>query len=167
MYKRQHLIPIVLQVALGQRENISIYGDDWPTPDGTCVRDYIHVDDLGDAHLRALERLELGCGIKVNLGTGNGYSVRQIINACREVTGHPIPAKVGPRRAGDPPALVADASEAFKQLGWEPKYKDPTAIIKTAWAWHQANPTGYPNQQPSLKPHRSRTKPTKPATQTK
>ena len=144
-----HLIPIVLQVALGQRENISIYGDDWPTPDGTCVRDYIHVDDLGDAHLRALERLELGCGIKVNLGTGNGYSVRQIINACREVTGHPIPAKVGPRRAGDPPALVADASEAFKQLGWEPKYKDPTAIIKTAWAWHQANPTGYPNQQPS------------------
>ena len=162
-----HLIPIVLQVALGQRENISIYGDDWPTPDGTCVRDYIHVDDLGDAHLRALERLEFGRGIKVNLGTGNGYSVRQIIDACREVTGHPIPAKVGPRRAGDPPALVADASQAFKQLGWEPKYKDPAAIIKTAWAWHQANPTGYPNQQPSLKPHRSRTKPTKPATQTK
>ena len=101
-----HLIPIVLKVALGQRENISIYGDDWPTPDGTCVRDYIHVDDLGDAHLRALERLEFGRGIKVNLGTGNGYSVRRIIDACREVTGHPIPAKVGPRRAGDPPCLL-------------------------------------------------------------
>ena len=139
-----HLVPIVLQVALGQRESISIYGDDWPTPDGSCVRDYIHVDDLGDAHLRALERLEFGRGIKVNLGTGNGYSVRQIIDACRQVTGHPIPANVGPRRPGDPPALVADASQAHVQLGWEPKYKDPKAIIETAWAWHQANPTGYP-----------------------
>lgn len=139
-----HLIPIVLQVALGQRESISIYGDDWPTPDGSCVRDYIHVDDLGDAHLRALERLEFGRGIKVNLGTGNGYSVRQIIDACRQVTNHPIPAKVGPRRPGDPAALVADASQAFGQLGWEPKYKDSKAIIETAWAWHQANPTGYP-----------------------
>lgn len=139
-----HLIPIVLQVALGQRASVSIYGDDWPTPDGSCVRDYIHVDDLANAHLRALERLEFGLGIKVNLGTGNGYSVRQIIDACRQVTNHPIPTNVGPRRPGDPPALVADASQAYAQLAWEPRYKDPKAIIETAWAWHQANPTGYP-----------------------
>lgn len=138
-----HLIPIVLQVALGQREQIAIYGDDWPTSDGTCVRDYIHVDDLGDAHLRAMDRLELGQGIKVNLGTGNGYSVLQIIEACREVTGHSIPTTMGPRRAGDPPELVADAKKAGEVLGWNPEYTDPTAIIKTAWAWHQANPSGY------------------------
>ena len=138
-----HLIPIVLQVALGQRKHISIYGNDWPTADGSCVRDYIHVDDLGDAHLRAMQRIELGKGLQVNLGTGNGYSVKQIIDACRGVTGHPIPTVIGPRRPGDPPELVADASLANELLGWEPQYKQPEPIIETAWAWHQANPTGY------------------------
>ena len=138
-----HLIPIVLQVALGQRESVSIFGNDWPTKDGTCVRDYIHVDDLGDAHLRALDRLESGKAIKVNLGTGVGYSVRQIIDTCREVTGHEIPAVNGDRRPGDPPELVADASLAESKLGWKPKYTSPKPIIETAWNWHQSHPNGY------------------------
>ena len=138
-----HLIPIVLQVALGQRKHISIYGNDWPTPDKTCVRDYIHVDDLSSAHLAAVERIELGKGLKVNLGTGNGFSVRQIIETCREVTGHEIPAVEGDRRPGDPPELVADASLAEKVLGWVPEYRTPKPIIETAWKWHQANPNGY------------------------
>lgn len=138
-----HLIPIVLQVALGQRENVTIYGDDWPTHDRTCVRDYIHVDDLSAAHLAALEKIEPGKGLKVNLGTGNGFSVHQIIETCREVTGHEIPAVEGPRRAGDPPELVADASLAARVLGWQPKYTEPRPIIETAWKWHQANPRGY------------------------
>lgn len=138
-----HLIPIVLQVALGQRTQISIYGDDWPTSDGTCVRDYIHVDDLGSAHLAALERLQPGRGLKVNLGTGVGFSVRQIIETCREVTGVEIPETIGPRRPGDPPELVADASLAAQVLDWQPKYQTPRPIIETAWAWHQANPHGY------------------------
>src|SRR5690606_24662182 len=105
-----HLIPLVLQVALGQRENITIYGDDYPTPDGTCVRDYIHVEDLCDAHVKALERLSPGEPLKLNLGTGHGFSVQQVIEACRQVTGHEIPAAVGPRRPGDPPELVADSA---------------------------------------------------------
>lgn len=138
-----HLIPIVLQVALGQRKHISIYGDDWPTADGTCIRDYIHVDDLSDAHLRAMQKIEPGKGLKINLGTGNGYSVRQIIDACRKVTGHQIPTIIGPRRPGDPPELVADASLANEILGWQPRYQQPESIIQTAWAWHQAQPTGY------------------------
>ena len=138
-----HLIPIVLQVALGQREQITVYGDDWPTADGTCVRDYIHVDDLGAAHLAALERVEPGKGIKVNLGTGVGFSVRQIIETCREVTGHEIPEVMGSRRPGDPPELVADASLARSVLGWKPKYESPKPIIETAWSWHQSHPHGY------------------------
>lgn len=138
-----HLIPIVLQVALGQRETVSVFGDDWPTKDGTCVRDYIHVDDLGDAHLRALQRLTPGEGLKVNLGTGHGYSVRQIIETCREVTGREIQEVVGDRRAGDPPELVADASKAKRLLGWVPEYQSPKPIIETAWNWHVSNPTGY------------------------
>src|SRR4029077_14671069 len=103
------LIPIVLQVALGQRETISIFGEDYPTPDGTCIRDYVHVDDLASAHLSALGRLQPGKSIKVNLGTGRGYSVREVIEACRKITGHQIPARIGPRRPGDPPELVADS----------------------------------------------------------
>ncbi len=138
-----HLIPIVLQTALGQRESISIYGDDWPTHDKTCVRDYIHVDDLGKAHLAALERIEAGAGIEVNLGTGRGFSVLEVIEACREITGCEIPAIVGPRRPGDPPELVADASKAKSVLGWEPSYVDARPIIETAWKWHQAHPDGY------------------------
>ncbi len=138
-----HLIPIVLQVALGQRSHISIFGNDWPTPDQTCVRDYIHVDDLGVAHMLALERLKPGKGLKVNLGTGRGYSVREVIEACRQVTGVDIKAVVGPRRAGDPPELVANATKAREQLGWEPKYQDIKSIVETAWKWHYAHPHGY------------------------
>lgn len=138
-----HLIPIVLQVALGQREHITVFGDDYPTPDGTCIRDYIHIDDLGEAHLAALERLQPGKGICVNLGTGCGTSVREIIDACREVTGHPIPEVNGKRREGDPPELVADARLAKKLLGWQARYTDVKSIIETAWRWHQAHPNGY------------------------
>ncbi|MGB7329178.1 MAG: UDP-glucose 4-epimerase GalE [Rubripirellula sp.] len=138
-----HLIPIVLQVALGQRESITVFGDDYPTPDGTCIRDYIHIDDLGAAHLAALERLEPGKGLCVNLGTGRGTSVREIIDACREVTGHPIPEVMGLRRAGDPPELVADARLAKELLGWEASYTDVKSIIETAWKWHQSHPKGY------------------------
>lgn len=138
-----HLIPLVLQVALGQREKITIFGDDWPTPDRTCVRDYIHVDDLGRAHMLALERLEHGKGLKINLGTGRGFSVKEIIETCRDVTGHEIPAVVGERRPGDPAELIANAKMAKDVLGWEPEYSEPKGIIETAWKWHQANPTGY------------------------
>jgi len=138
-----HLIPIVLQVALGQRDQITIFGDDYATADGTCVRDYIHIDDLGDAHLRALGRLKPGEGLCVNLGTGRGTSVREIIEACREVTGHPIPEVIGQRRAGDPPTLIADARLARALLGWSPKYTDVRSIVETAWRWHQSHPHGY------------------------
>ncbi len=113
-----HLIPIVLQVALGQRDEITIFGEDYPTPDGTCIRDYIHVDDLGTAHVLALEKLEPGEQLKLNLGTGHGHSVREVVEACRRVTGHAIPAKPGPRRPGDPPELVADSSLAQQTLNW-------------------------------------------------
>jgi UDP-glucose 4-epimerase len=138
-----HIIPIVLQVALGKRDKIFIYGDDWPTADGTCIRDYIHVDDLGSAHVKALEQIESGKGLRLNLGTGKGTSVLEVIEACRKVTGHPIPAEVGPRRPGDPPELVANADLARKTLGWEPKYTTIESIVETAWKWHQSHPNGY------------------------
>lgn len=138
-----HLIPIVLEVALGRRERITIFGDDYPTPDGSCVRDYVHVDDLASAHLAALERLQPGRGIKLNLGTGRGHSVREVINACREVTGHAIPEVIGPRRPGDPPELVADSSRARKELDWTPQFPELRTIVETAWRWHQSHPRGY------------------------
>ena len=138
-----HLIPLVLQVALGKRDHIVIFGDQHPTPDGTCIRDYIHVDDLATAHLAALLRLERGKELKLNLGTGRGSSVSEVIAACRQVTGHPIPARVAGPRAGDPPALVADAQEARRELDWQPNYTDIAPIIETAWRWHQAHPHGY------------------------
>jgi UDP-glucose 4-epimerase len=142
-----HLIPLVLQVALGQRERITIFGNDYPTPDGTCIRDYVHVDDLGAAHLLALERLRPGKGLALNLGTGRGHSVRQVIDACRKITGHPIPETIGPRRPGDPPELVADATRARVQLGWVPRYSDLDTIVETAWRWHRAHPRGYVGKQ--------------------
>ncbi|TWT95066.1 UDP-glucose 4-epimerase GalE [Neorhodopirellula pilleata] len=138
-----HLIPIVLQVALGQREHITVFGKDYPTADGTCIRDYIHVDDLASAHMAAVEKLQPGKGIQVNLGTGRGTSVREIIDACREVTGHPIPTVIGERRPGDPPELVADARLAKELLGWEARYTDFRDIVSTAWKWHQSHPHGY------------------------
>ncbi len=138
-----HLIPLILQVALGQREHITVFGDKLPTPDGTCIRDYIHVDDLAAAHLAALLRLERGVELKVNLGTGRGSSVREVIDACRKLTGRPIAERISGPRAGDPPALVADASLAHRELGWEARYTEIVPIIETAWRWHQAHPHGY------------------------
>ena len=138
-----HLIPIVLQVALGQRDQITIFGSDYPTPDGTCVRDYVHVDDLAQAHLAALDRLQEGEGLRLNLGTGHGNSVREIVEASRRVTGCEIPVVEGERRPGDPPILVADASLARQVLDWEPRYTDIEQIIQTAWNWHRSHPHGY------------------------
>jgi UDP-glucose-4-epimerase GalE len=138
-----HLIPLVLQVALGQRDCIEIFGADYRTPDGTCIRDYIHVDDLATAHVAALEKLEPGMSLKLNLGTGHGASVKEVIDVCRAVTGHPIPTREVARREGDPPALVADPTAAKRILGWEAKYKDLRSIVESAWAWQSKHPRGY------------------------
>jgi UDP-glucose-4-epimerase GalE len=138
-----HLIPLVIQAAMGQRPNIEIYGTDYATPDGTCIRDYIHVDDLAEAHLLALERLEPGKGLRYNLGTGRGYTVREVIRTVEEVTGKKVPVKEGPRRPGDPDALVAASANAQRELGWKPRYPDLRPIVETAWNWHRNHPTGY------------------------
>ena len=138
-----HLIPLVLQVALGQREEISIFGDDYATADGTCIRDYVHVDDLAAAHLLALDRLDAGANLQVNLGSGRGYSVREIIDACRKVTGHAIPCRTAARRPGDPPKLIADISKAHRVLGWQPHYTEIEEIVATAWNWHWRHQHGY------------------------
>ncbi len=140
-----HLIPIVLGVALGQRAAIEIYGDDYPTPDGTNIRDYIHVIDLAEAHLLALQHLTRGGdSATFNLGNGRGFSVKEVIDVARRVTGREIPAKVGPRRAGDPAVLVASSDRIHAALGWTPRYPDLETIIGTAWQWQQAHPLGYP-----------------------
>ncbi len=140
-----HLIPLILQVALGQRPSIAIYGTDYDTPDGSCIRDYVHVTDLADAHLRALDHLAAGKGSLIcNLGNGSGFSVREVIKACREVTGYAIPVVESPRRAGDPSRLVADATRAREVLGWKPTRSGLREIIIDAWAWHSAHPRGYP-----------------------
>jgi UDP-glucose 4-epimerase len=138
-----HLIPIVLQVALGQRPHISIFGTDYPTEDGTCIRDYIHVEDLATAHLAALQKLQPNSVLQMNLGTGVGHSVQQVIEACRKITGHAIPAVIAPRRAGDPACLIADSSKAQRELNWKPKYVSIESIVETAWKWHQSHPRGY------------------------
>jgi UDP-glucose 4-epimerase len=138
-----HLIPLVLLTALGRRPHVEVFGTDYPTPDGTCVRDYIHVDDLAEAHLLALERLEPGQGLKYNLGIGRGYSVREVIRTAEEVTGKAIAVKEGPRRAGDPPALVAASDKVRRELGWAPKYTELRPIVETAWAWHRTHARGY------------------------
>lgn len=139
-----HLIPLILQVALGQREKISIYGDDYPTPDGTCIRDYIHVMDLADAHYLALNRLRNGGDSQIfNLGNGEGFSVKEVIEVTRKVTGYPIPAEVSPRRAGDPARLIASSKKALDTLKWVPKYDKLEQIIETAWNWHKNHPNGY------------------------
>ncbi len=138
-----HLIPLVLDVALSKRPHITIFGEDYPTPDGTCIRDYVHVDDLATAHAAALERLQPSGGLMLNLGTGRGHSVREVIDSCRRVTGHPIPCQTGARRAGDPPELVADSSRAQQVLSWHPRYTDIDEIVATAWRWHSAHPRGY------------------------
>lgn len=133
-----HLIPLVLQVALGHRDKIFMFGDDWPTPDGTPIRDYIHIRDLAEAHALALESNTPGSHRIFNLGSGDGYSVKQVIEACREVTGHPIPAEVAPRRAGDPAVLIASSEKAIKELGWKPQFTDLKTIVEDAWAFTSA-----------------------------
>ncbi len=136
-----HLIPLVLDVALGRRASIRIFGEDYPTPDGTCIRDYIHVSDLADAHLLALAALASERGPKApliyNLGNGQGFSVRDVVEAARRVTGHPIPVEIHPRRPGDPAVLVAGSAKAMRELGWKPRYTSLDNIIRTAWIWHQ------------------------------
>ncbi|GAQ57666.1 UDP-glucose 4-epimerase GalE [Streptomyces acidiscabies] len=132
-----HLIPLVLQVAQGRREAISVYGDDYPTPDGTCIRDYIHVADLADAHLLALKAAEAGEHLICNLGNGEGFSVRQVIDTVRKVTGHPVPEVVAPRRGGDPAVLVASAATAREKLGWQPSRSDLAGIVADAWEFAQ------------------------------
>jgi UDP-glucose 4-epimerase len=136
-----HLIPLILDVALGRRQSIRIYGDDYPTPDGTCIRDYIHVSDLADAHLLALKALETPAAAKAglifNLGNGHGFSVREVIESARRVTGHPILTEAHPRRPGDPAVLVASSEKAIRELGWKPRCTQLDDIVRTAWAWHR------------------------------
>ena len=141
-----HLIPNVLRAASGELEYVPVYGNDYPTPDGTCIRDYIHVSDLADAHIRALEYLaDGGPSTQLNLGNGTGFSVIDVINTAQAVTGKPIISKIESRREGDPPQLVADASRAFEALGWKREFADIELIIRSAWEWKLANPAGYGN----------------------
>jgi UDP-glucose 4-epimerase len=137
-----HLIPLVLGVALGQRDQVTIFGDDYPTPDGTCVRDYVHIVDLAQAHILALESLDRGSAV-YNLGNGEGFSVKQVIETAREITGHPIPAVIGPRRAGDPATLVASSEKIRRELGWQPRFPSLREIVDSAWQWHRSHPKGY------------------------
>jgi UDP-glucose 4-epimerase len=132
-----HLIPLILQVAAGRRDGIAVFGTDYDTPDGTCVRDYIHVSDLADAHVRAVEQQDDPGLLVCNLGNGDGFSVRQVIAVAREVTGHPVPAHEAPRRAGDPAVLVASADRAHERLGWKPERSDLSDIVASAWSWHR------------------------------
>lgn len=137
-----HIIPLILQVALGQRQEFTIFGDDYPTPDGTCVRDYVHVIDLAEAHILALHALEKGSRT-YNLGNGLGFSVRDVVEKARTVTGHPIPTRIVARRPGDPAVLVASSAKIRRELGWEPRYSDLQTILETAWQWHLSHPHGY------------------------
>jgi len=138
-----HLIPIILQVALGQREQLTIFGGDYPTKDGTCVRDYVHVLDLAQAHMLALEALDRLGSRKYNLGNGNGFTNLEMVEAARAITGHPIPYQIGPRRPGDPAILIASAAKIRAELGWSPQYPTVEQIIASAWEWHSRHPHGY------------------------
>ena len=132
-----HLIPLILDVALGRRQSIKIFGKDYPTPDGTCIRDYVHVGDLADAHILAFEALAARSRLIYNLGNGKGFSVREVVESARRVTGHPIPVVEEPRRPGDPAVLVASSQKIIEELGWEPRYGALDDIVRSAWAWHQ------------------------------
>ena len=139
-----HLIPLILQVPLGQREAINIFGNDYPTKDGTCIRDYIHVTDLAQAHILAVDYLMTGNDSNIfNLGNGVGFTVNEVIETARKVTGHPIPAVMAERRAGDPAQLIASSEKAKTILGWKPEHADLEEIIATAWKWHSTHPNGY------------------------
>ncbi|WP_371368414.1 UDP-glucose 4-epimerase [Sporomusa rhizae] len=139
-----HLIPLVLKACLGKTDKLKIFGEDYPTTDGTCVRDYIHVNDLGQAHVLALKALYNGHGSAVyNLGNGNGFTVKEVIEAAEAVTGLTVPKEIAPRRAGDPAILVAGSQKIRQELGWQPEYTDINKIIETAWHWHQQNPDGF------------------------
>lgn len=141
-----HLIPLVLQVALGQREKITIFGNDYPTPDGTCVRDYIHIADLAHAHLLALSSLDQGSRT-YNLGNGQGFSVQQVIDTAERITKKPIAVEHGPRRPGDPAVLVASSEKIRRELGWQPRFASLESIIESAWLWHSAHPRGYDDRR--------------------
>jgi UDP-glucose 4-epimerase len=139
-----HLIPLILQVPLGKRDKIYMFGDDYDTHDGTCVRDYIHVTDLAQAHILAVKSLRSGNDSNIyNLGNGEGFSVKEMIEAARVVTNHEIPAQISDRRPGDPAKLIASAEKAKKELGWKPNYTNVKAIIESAWKWHKNNPNGF------------------------
>jgi UDP-glucose-4-epimerase GalE len=142
-----HLIPLVLLAVLGRRPAVTIFGTDYPTPDGTCIRDYIHVNDLAEAHLLALEALAPGKQLSFNLGTGRGFSVREVIRAAEDVSGQNVPVREGPRRAGDPPTLVAAAEKVQRELGWRPHYTELRSIVETAWHWHRTHPRGYDDRR--------------------
>lgn len=137
-----HLIPIVLSVALGKRDKVVIFGDDYPTHDGTCVRDYIHMIDLAQAHILALRALDQASRV-YNLGNGRGFTVKEVIETAREITGHPIPAELGPRRPGDSAILIASSDKIRRELGWKPRYPNLHEIVESAWKWHEAHPNGY------------------------
>jgi len=142
-HPESHLIPLILQVPLGKRKNIAIYGTDYDTPDGTCVRDYIHIVDLASAHILALQALEKRPRLIYNLGTGSGFTVRQVIDMARKVTRHPIPAVETPRRPGDPAVLIASSDRIQRELGWKPKFPDLETIIASEWEWFEKHPKGY------------------------
>lgn len=143
-----HLIPLVLRVALGRRSHIDIFGDDYPTPDGTCIRDYVHVLDLADAHVRALIALRSAGGLKYNVGSGRGYSVREVVEIAEQVTGRRIAMDMRPRRAGDPASLVANSGKLQRELSWRPRYSDLRTIIRSAWTWHTRHPDGFDSPNP-------------------
>jgi len=151
-----HLIPLVLQVALDQRPHITVYGDDYPTPDGTCVRDYIHVVDLAQAHILAMEALDRLGSRTYNLGNGEGFSVLEVIETARRVTGHPIPHVIGPRRPGDPAVLIASSETIRRELGWQPRYPSLEDIMRSAWDWHRQHPHGYGGHQGAATLHMRR-----------
>lgn len=138
-----HLIPLVLAAATGKRDKAVIFGSDYDTRDGTCVRDFVHTEDLAQAHQLAVERLEPGVGLVYNLGTGTGITVLEVLRACEEIVGRPIPHEFAPRRPGDPATLVASPRKIVEELGWSPRYPEITAIVETAWRWHQGHPEGY------------------------
>jgi UDP-glucose 4-epimerase len=138
-----HIIPVILQAALGKRAQVTIFGNDYPTPDGTCIRDYIHVEDLVEAHIRAMQALGAGDQRYYNLGIGYGYSVQEIVDAARSVTGCDFKVEIGPRRPGDPPQLYADASKISRELGWKARITDIAQIIESAWHWFRDHPEGY------------------------